>query len=286
MVCPRMQSRTFSCFKPVLFGFALISVACAQTPPPAPASPTPALTAPKDGGENSGYAENTGGVVSKLGYSSVHVSEPWVALTFDDGPHATLTPKLLDILKARHVKATFYVVGENAAEYPDILKRAVAEGHEIGNHSWSHPNLAKMSEETVRSQIQRTQDAVIHATGIAPKTLRPPYGSITERERHYLHDTFGFHIVMWSVDPMDWRDRNSATVGRRILAETRAGSIILSHDIHATTVDAMPNVIDSLLAKGFKFATVSELIGMEQPVPTQPVEKVSGSKPKVSKKSK
>jgi peptidoglycan/xylan/chitin deacetylase (PgdA/CDA1 family) len=113
--------------------------------------------------------------------------------------------------------------------------------------------------------VQRTQDVVAQATGVTPQILRPPYGSITEKERVWLHDTFGFKIIMWSVDPLDWKNRNSEIVTRRILAETRPGSIVLSHDIHATTVAAMPNVIDSLIAKGFKFKTVSELIPMDQP---------------------
>ena len=96
-------------------------------------------------------------------FSSVHVDGPYIALTFDDGPNATLTPKLLDLLAARHLKATFFVIGQNAADHPDILRRAVREGHEIGNHSWSHPNLGKMSNEAVRRELQKTDD-IISAT--------------------------------------------------------------------------------------------------------------------------
>lgn len=296
-----MLSRPISFLKSAFF-LCLVSAMplFAQPASTAPAAPAPASTASASpsaspggsptGGETSGYSENASAGVasSKLGYNSVHVSEPVVALTFDDGPHATLTPKLLDMLKARHIKATFFVVGENAAEYPDILKRAVAEGHEIGNHSWSHPNFAKMSDEAVRSQIQRTQDVIEKATGVAPGILRPPYGSVTDRQRHWLHETLGFKIIMWSVDPLDWKDRNSATVSRRILAGAHPGSIILAHDIHATTVEAMPNVIDSLLGKGFKFATVSELIAMEQPgaTPVPESTEASSPKPKKSRKSK
>src|ERR1051325_3376516 len=111
-------------------------------------------------------------------FNSVHVDGPYIALTFDDGPNATLTPKLLDLLAARHLKATFFVVGQNAADHPDILKRAVREGHEIANHSWSHPNLAKMSDEAVRRALQKTDDAISAAIGKRPTLLRPPYGSI------------------------------------------------------------------------------------------------------------
>src|SRR5438477_3246359 len=92
-------------------------------------------------------------------FSSVHVDEPYIALTFDDGPSATLTPKLLDLLAAHHIKATFFVIGENLAEHPEIVARAAQEGHEIANHSWSHPNFGKMSDENVRRQLQQTDDA-------------------------------------------------------------------------------------------------------------------------------
>ena len=103
-------------------------------------------------------------------FNSVHVDGPYIALTFDDGPNATLTPKLLDLLAARHLKATFFVVGQNAADHPDVLKRAVREGHEIGNHSWSHPNLGKMSDDAVRRELQKTEDAIVAAIGKRPKS--------------------------------------------------------------------------------------------------------------------
>src|SRR5213079_2638593 len=116
----------------------------------------------------------------------VHVDGPYVAMTFDDGPSAVLTPKLLDLLAAHHIKATFFVIGENVAEHQEIVARAAKEGHEIGNHSWSHPNFGKMSQESVRSQVQRTDDAIKSATGKRPTLLRPPYGSITEREKRWI----------------------------------------------------------------------------------------------------
>src|SRR5436309_14834522 len=97
---------------------------------------------------------------SSITFSSVHVDGPYIAITFDDGPSATLTPKLLDILAAHHIKTTFFVIGENVVEHPEIVARAAREGHEIGNHSWSHPNFGKMSDEGVRGQVQRTDDAI------------------------------------------------------------------------------------------------------------------------------
>jgi peptidoglycan/xylan/chitin deacetylase (PgdA/CDA1 family) len=183
-------------------------------------------------------------------------------MTFDDGPNATLTPKLLDLLAARHMKVTFFVVGQNASEYPDILKRAVREGHEIANHSWSHPNLGKMSDEAVRRELQKTDDAISSAIGTRPKLMRPPYGSITARQKQWIHADFGYTIVLWDVDPLDWKRPGPAAICNRIVKETRPGSIMLSHDIHPGTIEAMPETFTQLQEKGFKFVTVSELLGM------------------------
>src|SRR5215469_15269696 len=214
---------------------------------------------------------------ASITFNAVHVDGPYIAMTFDDGPSATLTPKLLDILAAHHIPATFFVIGENVSEHPEIVARAAREGHEIGNHSWSHPNFAKMSQESVRSQLQRTDDAIKNATGKRPTLMRPPYGSLTEREKHWIHDEFGYQIILWEVDPYDWKRPGPAVVRNRILKETRAGSIVLSHDIHPGTIEAMPSTLDALEAKGFKFVTVSELIGMATPETPRP-----SAKPKAS----
>ena len=200
-------------------------------------------------------------------FNSVHVDGPYIALTFDDGPNATLTPKLLDLLAARHLKATFFVVGQNAADHPDILKRAVREGHEIANHSWSHPNLGKMSDEAVRRELQKTDDAIAAAIGKRPTLMRPPYGSITARQKHWIHEEFGYRIIIWDVDPLDWKRPGPAVVTSRILKETHAGSIVLAHDIHPPTIEAMPATFDQLQKKGFKSVTVTELLSMATPVP-------------------
>src|SRR5438309_416513 len=212
-------------------------------------------------------------------FNSVHTDGPYIAMTFDDGPSATLTPKLLDLLAAHHIKATFFVIGENVAEHPEIVARAAREGHEIGNHSWSHPNLAKMSEEGVRSQLRRTDDAIKSATGVRPTLLRPPYGSITAREKRWIHDEFGYQIILWDVDPNDWKRPGPAVVRTRILKETRPGSIVLSHDIHPGTIEAMPSTFVALEAKGFKFVTVSELIRTAVAQPPHASPRTGGSIP-------
>jgi peptidoglycan/xylan/chitin deacetylase (PgdA/CDA1 family) len=127
-----------------------------------------------------------------------------------------------------------------------------------------------MSQENVRSQLLRTDDAIKNAIGKRPTLLRPPYGSITEREKRWIHDEFGYEIILWDVDPLDWKRPGPAVVRSRILKETRPGSIVLSHDIHPGTVEAMPSTFDELEAKGFKFVTVSELLDMATPVTPRP----------------
>jgi peptidoglycan/xylan/chitin deacetylase (PgdA/CDA1 family) len=210
-------------------------------------------------------------------FNSVHTESPYIAMTFDDGPSTTLTPKLLDLLAARHIKVTFFVIGENVVEHPEIVARAAREGHEIGNHSWSHPNFAKMSQEGVRNQLQQTDDAIKNATGKRPTLMRPPYGSLTDSEKHWIHQEFGYQIILWDVDPYDWKRPGQAVVRNRILKETRPGSIVLSHDIHPGTIEAMPSTLDALEAKGFKFVTVSELIRMATPQATHPSPQPGGN---------
>src|SRR5437867_9403225 len=234
------------------------------------ADPTPAT---RDAGKKNQAAAE----VPSITFNSVHVDGPYIAMTFDDGPSAVLTPKLLDLLAAHHIKATFFVIGENVAEHPEIVARAAREGHEIANHSWSHPNFAKMSQEGVRSQLQRTDDEIKSTTGKRPTLFRPPYGSITEREKRWIHDEFGYDIILWDVDPLDWKRPGPAVVRNRILKETRPGSIVLSHDIHPGTIEAMPSTFDELEAKGFKFVTVAELLGMATPATPRPSPQPGGS---------
>ena len=204
-------------------------------------------------------------IPEKTTYNSCNVEGMFIAITFDDGPNAELTPKLLDMLKERGIKATFFVVGKNVEEYPGIVTRMASEGHEVANHSWSHPTLTKLGFESFRKQIENTNQAIANATGKRPVLMRPPYGATNVSLNKRLNEQFGLKVILWSVDPLDWKYRNSNRVYTAIVQNTRAGSIILAHDIHATTVSAMPATLDALLAKGYKFVTVSELIGMEIP---------------------
>jgi peptidoglycan/xylan/chitin deacetylase (PgdA/CDA1 family) len=199
---------------------------------------------------------------AKKVFTKVPVADKYIAITFDDGPHPKNTPRLLDMLRSRNIKATFYMVGSNVDLYPQVVRRVVAEGHEIGNHSYTHRLLSKLSDTAVRDDLARCRDAIARAAGVQPRTLRPPYGGMLPRQREWVNAEFGYPIILWSVDPLDWKRPGAGAVCSRIVTRTTAGSIILAHDLHAQTVDAMPATLDGLLQRGFKFVTVSQLLAM------------------------
>jgi peptidoglycan/xylan/chitin deacetylase (PgdA/CDA1 family) len=180
-----------------------------------------------------------------------------VALTFDDGPDVDLTPKLLSILESKGVTATFFVVGYRAALWPDIVRRAAADGFEIGNHSWNHPALTALATESAARQISRTDEQVNQIIGRRPSVIRAPYGSLSWRIASIDSRTF----VGWDVDTQDWLHFSQWRITDRAVNRARNGSIILMHDIHRTTIAAVGDVIDGLRARGFRFVTVSALLG-------------------------
>ncbi|MBS0124382.1 polysaccharide deacetylase family protein [Thetidibacter halocola] len=224
--------------------------AAALTLPSAASATTPVIALPRDAGRGDAAT-----------IMAVRTPSPVVALTFDDGPHPTLTPHLLDLLRARRLRATFYLIGNRVVQWPDIVRRIASEGHEIGNHSWSHPVLSKLSDAAVRDEIDRTSDAIWRVTGRPPVTFRPPYGAFTQRQRHALLESRKLPTVLWSVDPQDWRRPGAQAVASRILNGSRPGAIILSHDIQRGTVAAMPQTLDGLAARGLKCGTVSQMLG-------------------------
>lgn len=236
--------------------FSVISWAAAEETPAADSSPSPSP---------SSSPESASGASKPATWFSVNVDGPYIAMTFDDGPSPETTPRLLDILKQRNIKATFFMIGQNAERNPAIVQRILAEGHEIGNHSWTHPQLSKLSDDRVTEEINKTQAAIKSACGYTPVLLRPPYGAITARQKDWIEKQFGLSVIIWSVDPFDWKRPGASVIEQRILAGARPGAIILSHDIHKQTVDAMPATLDALAAKGFKFVTVSQLIAMNKP---------------------
>ncbi len=202
--------------------------------------------------------------VIKNRYFSIKTSKKVIAMTFDDGPVLSNTTRLLDILKERKIKATFYVVGEMVRDNPQLLRRMIAEGHEIGNHTVKHSTLTRMSIESLEKELMTAHQAILSATGVEPKSMRPPGGAITEKQRIWMLANLGYPTILWSVDPNDWKRPGVDVVTRRLVEGAHPGAILLAHDLHAPTVDAMPSTLDQLLKKGYKFVTVSELIAMDE----------------------
>ena len=196
-------------------------------------------------------------------YNAVKTSRPVLALTFDDGPHPEYTPKLLDILRHHGVRATFYVIGRNVEKYPEIARRIVAEGHEIANHSWSHPPLTSVGASRLRQEMEKTNDAIVRATGRRPTNMRPPYGAINDRVRQSILRDHGLDVILWSCDPLDWKRPGAGVVRRRMVEGATPGGILLAHDIHPGTIEAMPGTISDLKANGYGFATVSQLLALQ-----------------------
>lgn len=203
--------------------------------------------------------------------SSVAVSGMYVAFTFDDGPHPTYTPKILDILKKYNAKATFYVLGSRVNSSPSIVARMVNEGHEVGVHTWNHPSLTKVSMATVRSEMERTIGAIQQASNYTPRTMRPPYGAINSNLVDFFAQQYGMSTIMWSIDTNDWRKPGVQKVINEAVTKARPGSIILIHDIHASSYQAVEGIVSGLIARGFKLVTVSQLMAMQSssaaPVP-------------------
>lgn len=185
-------------------------------------------------------------------------AKPCLALTFDDGPNATVTPRVLDVLKQHNVRATFFVIGIHVQGNEALLRRIHAEGHEIGNHTWNHPDLTTLSPADVQSQIQMTQNIVGRAGVPLPQLLRPPYGSVNDMVKSQAHMT----IVRWNIDPDDWQVLDSQKVYDNVMATAKPGGVVLMHDIYPSTADALGPVIDSLQQK-YQLVTASQLLQIE-----------------------
>ena len=199
----------------------------AEKPKPAPAAPTPT------------------------------VANKTIALTFDDGP-GPYTEKLLDILDKYDAKATFFLIGSKVSGQASVVRSIQARGHQLGNHSWSHPELPKLSVDQIAGEIDRTNEAIRQATGVKPSILRPPYGAVNGVVLEQLR-LRNMSSILWSVDTRDWADRNSQIVCSRAVAGARPGAVILMHDIHQTSVNAVPCILSSLKQQGYSFVTIQRL---------------------------
>ena len=184
--------------------------------------------------------------------------KPMVALTFDDGPSAH-TDRLLDIFAKYGGKGTFFVIGNLVDGRKSTIKRIVAEGHEIGNHSWSHRQFTNLSEEEITDQIMMTRAKIYDTVGVDSLIVRPPYGACNDVVKS-VGAKVGVSFVNWSVDTLDWKSKNAVAVHNEVIKYASDGAIILCHDLHKTTVDAMETVIPALIEKGYQLVTVSELM--------------------------
>lgn len=187
-----------------------------------------------------------------------------VALTFDDGPHPEVTPRILQTLRQTGTPATFFQLGKQIPGNEALLKKALADGHVLATHTWNHLQLSQLSAEQIRQEITSTKKASQDATGVAPTLMRPPYGLYNQAVVDTVtatHDS----IIMWDVDTEDWKNKNAAQTADRALKEARRGSIILMHDIQPTTADALPQIIDGLRKAGYALVTVPQLLGQTTP---------------------
>ena len=211
----------------------------------------------------------------------------YVALTFDDGPHPSLTPKVLDILQRHGAKGTFFMLGQNADRYKSVVARAASEGHELGVHTWSHIKMNSSSRAKVDSEISRTQKVIAAASGISPRVMRPPYGATNKTLIDHMYNRYGMASILWDVDTLDWRKPGVEKVINTAVNKATPGSIILVHDIHASTVAALEGIVTGLKARGFQMVTVSELMQIgkreaaaeaaaaQEPAQPQPAEPVT-----------
>jgi peptidoglycan/xylan/chitin deacetylase (PgdA/CDA1 family) len=181
-----------------------------------------------------------------------------IALTFDDGP-GQYAGTLLDTLKKYDAKATFFLEGQYVKSRPAYVKRMHAEGHELGNHSYTHPDFTKSDAGVIRSEIKKTQDAVKKAAGVEPKLLRPPYG-LADVQVSDVAAEFGMPMILWTAGSHDWDTKNVEAIKKKTLEVAERDGIILMHDWVKQTVDAMPSIIKSLQAKGYHLVTVSDIV--------------------------
>lgn len=207
-----------------------------------PAEEPPEPTKPSSQGNKPGGPSNDG---KKL-----------VAFTFDDGPHGKYTPRLLDILKAENIHATFFILGCNISNAPEAVTRAAQEGHQVASHTFNHKNLTKLSQEKQKQEIDDTADLIEKLTGSRPTGMRPPYGAKDKT----LLSRLDTPLILWSLDTRDWDVRNADTIYKHVMETVKNGDIVLFHDIYETSVAAAERLIPALKKQGYTFVTVDELL--------------------------
>ena len=195
-------------------------------------------------------------------YRCVKTDEKKIALTFDDGPHPLYTPEILEILKKNNVKATFFVVGENADLYPDILRQTAEEGHEIGDHTFSHLQANKTSSQKLSEDMKKSRECILKICEYNVRLFRPPGGAVNRRLTD-ITEKMDYKVVLWNIDTKDWTHKSADKICENVLTNVKGGSIILFHDYiyeKSSTAEALINLIPKLKEMGYTFVTVSDLI--------------------------
>ena len=197
-------------------------------------------------------------------YHSVATDKKQIALTFDDGPHPSLTPKILQILAKYNVSATFFMVGQNVINYPQAAREVINAGHEVGNHTFTHPHIATLGDASIMEEIGRCEDALEELCEYRPHLLRTPEGAMSASLERCLAGE-DYILVLWSLDTRDWDNKSTAGIVQAVLDNVKSGDIILMHDYisyHSKTPEALDVIIPALLSQGYEFVTVSELLGI------------------------
>ncbi|MER2058517.1 MAG: polysaccharide deacetylase family protein [Niallia sp.] len=187
--------------------------------------------------------------------AKIDPSKKVIALTFDDGPSNKPTKKILTALKKNNGHATFFVLGERVQYYPEVIQQAINEGHEIGNHSWDHPLLTKMTKKKALKEFQDTDALLKEITGLETTLIRPPYGAIQKDIKKELDK----EIVLWTIDPEDWKQPTKKKIVEKVMKEAEDESIILLHDIYDISADAAVEIMEKLKKEGYQLVTISQL---------------------------
>lgn len=198
-------------------------------------------------------------------HRSVQTDTMKIALTFDDGPHPSLTGQILDILDAHNVKATFFMVGINVFYYPEVAKEVLKRGHEVGNHTFSHSHIPKMSSSVLKREIEECEDILEELCEYRPHLFRPPQGALNEAVEHCAEQG-DYALVLWSLDTRDWECKDTEQIVDTVLERIQSGDIVLMHDyigVASRTPDALRILLPKLLERGFEPTTVSDLLGMQ-----------------------
>lgn len=203
-------------------------------------------------------SKDTGEKMKKSLYvpRKIDKSKKLIAFTFDDGPSRGKTERVLKALEKEDFRATFFMLGENAQRYPDVVEKVCKSGNEVSGHSWNHPLLTKLSNDQIRNQQDKMNQAIYKACGSKAVSFRPPYGGLNDNVKKIIDGP----LVLWNIDTLDWKTKSAKATEKMILEKAQDGDIVLMHDIHEPTVQAVEHVLPILKARGYEVCTVSELL--------------------------